>query len=230
MPEAAPPVSWTRRIARVVILLLGLTVGFYVLREIKNAGLLDQALRWIQGLGPWAPVVFILLYVVTVLIFLPAAILTAGGGFIFGMATGALYVLIAATIAANICFLLGRHIARGWIAHRLEAQPRFKALDEAVARDGWKIVALVRLAPVFPFSITSYAFGLTRVPLGQYFLANFAMIPGTLMYVYFGSIARDLTERPTTPPWVKWTVFALTLVVVLYITRFAKRVLSQKIS
>ena len=230
MPDAAPSVSWTRRIARVVILLLGLTVGFFVLREIKSAGLLDQALRWIQGLGPWAPVVFIILYVATVLIFVPAAILTAGGGFIFGMATGSVYVLIAATIAANVCFLLGRHIARDWIAHRLEAQPRFKALDEAVARDGWKIVALVRLAPIFPFSVTSYGFGLTRVPLKQYFLANFAMIPGTLMYVYFGSVARDLTERPTTPPWVKWIIFALALVVVLYITRFAKRVLSQKIS
>jgi uncharacterized membrane protein YdjX (TVP38/TMEM64 family) len=210
--------------------LLGLTVGFFVLREVKSAGLLDQALRWIQGLGPWAPVVFIILYIATVLIFLPAAILTAGGGFIFGMASGAIYVLIAATIAANICFLLGRHIARDWIAHRLEAQPRFKALDEAVARDGWKIVALVRLAPIFPFAVTSYGFGLTRVPLRQYFLANFAMIPGTMMYVYFGSIARDLTERPATPPWVKWTIFALTLVVVLYITRFAKRVLSRKIS
>jgi uncharacterized membrane protein YdjX (TVP38/TMEM64 family) len=230
MSPSAPPVSWPRRIARIVILLLGLTVGFFVLREVKSAGLLDQALRWIQGLGPWAPVVFIILYIATVLIFLPAAILTAGGGFIFGMVSGAIYVLVAATIAANICFLLGRHIARDWIAHRLEAQPRFKALDEAVARDGWKIVALVRLAPIFPFSITSYGFGLTRVPLRQYFLANFAMIPGTLMYVYFGSIARDLTERPTTPPWVKWTIFALTLVVVFYITRFAKRVLSQKIS
>lgn len=203
---------------------------FFVLREVKNSGLLDKALRWIQSLGPWAPIVFIVLYVATVIICMPAAILTAGGGFIFGMVEGAFYVLVAATIAANVCFLLGRHIAREWITRRLGAQPRFKALDEAVARDGWKIVALVRLAPVFPFSITSYGFGLTRIPLGRYFLANFAMLPGTLMYVYFGSVARDLTERPTTPPWVKWTIFAVTVVVVLYITRFAKRVLTQKIS
>src|SRR5688572_10503032 len=154
MAEADPSISWPRRIARILIIIVALGVMFFVLREVKNSGLLDKALRWIQSLGPWAPIVFILLYVATVIICMPAAILTAGGGFIFGMVEGSFYVLVAATIAANVCFLLGRHIARDWIAHRLEAQPRFKALDEAVARDGWKIVALVRLAPVFPFSIT----------------------------------------------------------------------------
>ena len=230
MAPPTSPISWPRRIIRTVFGLLILAVLFFVLRAVKESGLLDKALRWIQSLGPWAPVVFVLLYIVTVVLFLPAAILTAGGGFIFGMGIGSIYVLIAATIAANVCFLLGRHLARDWIASKLETQSRFKALDEATARDGWKIVALVRLAPVFPFSLTSYAFGLTRVPLKQYFLANFAMIPGTLMYVYFGSIARDLTDKPATPPWIKWTIFALVVIVVLYITRFAKRVLSQKIS
>src|SRR6185436_16911617 len=188
MPDAATPVSLARKMARVVLVLVVLAALFLVLRWIQRTGFLDRSLQWIQQLGPWAPLVFIVLYVVTVIFFLPASILTAGGGFIWGMAQGSVYVLIAATIAANITFLLGRHIARNWVTHRMESQPRFKALDEAVARDGWKIVALIRLAPVFPFSITSYAFGLTRIPLWEYFLANFAMIPGTLMYVYFGSV------------------------------------------
>jgi len=229
MPDAKP-VSMPRKIVRVLCVLVLLAGFAFVLRWVKNSGLLDEALHWIQSLGPWAPLVFVLLYVGTVLICLPAAILTAGGGFIFGLTLGGCYVLLAATIAANLCFLIARHLAREWISKKLAAHPKFRALDEATAQDGWKIVALVRLAPVFPFSLTSYAFGLTRVPFKQYFLANFAMIPGTMMYVYFGSIARDLTEKPTTPPWVKWTVFALTLIVVVYITRFAKRVLSRKIS
>jgi uncharacterized membrane protein YdjX (TVP38/TMEM64 family) len=137
---------------------------------------------------------------------------------------------IGATIAANVCFLLGRHLARDWIARRLESQPKFKALDEAVAREGWKIAALVRFAPVFPFSWTSYGFGLTRIPLWEYFLANFAMIPGTLMYVYFGTLLSDVTQKVEKPQWIKWVVGALTVTVIIYITRFAKRALSRKIS
>lgn len=226
----AKSVSMPRKIVRVICVLL-LLVGFvFLLRWVKNSGILDQALHWIQSLGVWAPLVFVVLYIGTVLVCLPAAILTAGGGFIFGLTQGGCYVLLAATISANLCFLISRHLARDWISKKFATHPKFRVLDEATAQDGWKIVALVRLAPVFPFSLTSYAFGLMRVPLKQYFLANFAMIPGTMMYVYFGSIARDLTEKSTTPPWVKWVVFALTLIVVIYITRFAKRVLSRRIA
>ena len=228
MPDAATPVSLARKTVRLLLALVVLAALFLLLRWIQRSGFLDRSLQWIQQLGPWAPLVFIVLYVVTVIFFLPASILTAGGGFIWGMAQGSLYVLIAATIAANVTFLLGRHIARNWVAHRMESQPRFKALDEAVAREGWKIVALIRLAPVFPFSITSYAFGLTRIPLWEYFLANFAMIPGTLMYVYFGSVGRDLTSSK--PLWLKCTIGLLVAVVVFYITRFARRALSQRIS
>ncbi len=230
MPDATPAAPGPRLVLRIILASVLLAGLFLVLRWVKDTGLMAQALMWIKSLGGWAPLVFIGLYVTAVVICLPAAILTAGGGFIFGMGLGSVYVLLAATIAANITFLLGRHVARDWIAHKLEAQPRFRALDEAVAREGWKIVALVRLAPVFPFSITSYAFGLTRIPLWNYFLANFAMIPGTLMYVYFGSVGRDLTERITTPPWIKWTVGALTMVAIFYVTRFAKRALAQRIS
>jgi uncharacterized membrane protein YdjX (TVP38/TMEM64 family) len=228
MPEA--PLSLSRKLLRLALVLVLVAAFGTVAWWIKKSGLLAEALLWIKNLGVWAPVVFIALYVATVIICLPAAILTAGGGFIFGMTGGSIYVLIAAHIAANVTFLLGRYLARDWVARRLEGNARFRALDAATARDGWKIVALVRLAPVFPFSITSYGFGLTRVPLWEYALANFAMIPGTLMYVYFGSIARDLTEKVATPPWMKWTAGALTVIVVIYITRFAKRALNQRLS
>ena len=226
----APPNSPARHVARVLVLLVALAVFVLVLRWVKNSGLLDQSLQWIQSLGPWAPVVFVLLYVGTVIICLPAAILTAGGGFIFGFAQGAAWVLLAAVIASNVTFLLGRHLAREWIARKLGAHPKFQAIDEAVAAEGWKIVALVRLAPIFPFSITSYAFGLTRVSWKEYFVANFAMIPGTFFYVYLGSIARDLTEKVSTPLWIKLTALGLALVAIIYVARVAKRALAKRMS
>ncbi len=226
----APSTPRARHILRLVVFVAALAVFFFALRWVKDSGLLDQSLRWIQSLGPWAPAVFILLYVASVIVCLPASILTAGGGFIFGFAEGSVHVLIAATIASNVNFLLGRHLARDWINRKLGTNPRFRAIDEAVAAEGWKIVALVRLAPVFPFSLASYAFGLTRVPWGKFFLANFALIPGTLLYVYLGSIMRDLTEKVQTPLWIKLTAFALALVAVIYVARVAKCALARKMS
>jgi uncharacterized membrane protein YdjX (TVP38/TMEM64 family) len=225
-----PENPWPRRVLRIVLVVVALAVFLYALHWVNKSGLMRTALDWIRDLGPWGPVAFIFIYIAAVVLFIPASILTLGAGFVYGLGWGALWVLVAANLAATLTFLIGRHVARDWIAHKMEANLKFKAIDEAVARDGWKIVALVRLAPVFPFSPTSYGFGLTRVPFWSYALANLAMIPGTVMYVYFGSVARDLTEKVTTPPWIKWTVGALAVIVVIYLTRFAKRALTQKIS
>jgi uncharacterized membrane protein YdjX (TVP38/TMEM64 family) len=230
MPGPNSGIPWPQKILRAAIVIAVLVAFVLALRWVNNSGMLKRGLEWVRELGPWGPVAFIVMYVAAVVVFLPAAILTLGGGFVFGMLWGSIYVLIGATIAANVAFLLGRHLARDWIARRFESQPKFKALDDAVAREGWKIAALVRFAPVFPFSWTSYGFGLTRIPLWEYFLANFAMIPGTLMYVYFGTLLSDVTQKVEKPPWIKWVIGALTVAVILYVTRFAKRALSRKIS
>lgn len=219
---------WPRRILRIVLLVVVLAAFVLAVRWVKQSGLMDRAFDWIRGLGPWGPAAFIAIYTVAVVLFVPASVFTLGAGFVFGMTWGSVYVLIAANIAGNIAFLIGRHLARDWIAHKLEAQPKFKAIDEATAREGWKIVALIRLAPVFPFSLMSYAFGLTRIPFWSYAAANLAMIPGTLMYVYFGHIGRAVTDKK--PIGVTIAICVATLIAVLYVTRFAKRALTQKIS
>jgi uncharacterized membrane protein YdjX (TVP38/TMEM64 family) len=229
-PPSQPVSAKSQWLWRAILALLAVAVLLFALRWIKESGLLKRALDWIQELGPAAPVAFIAIYVGSALCLIPVSFLTLGAGFVFGFMSGSIYVLTAAMIAGNLMFLIARHLARDWIAHRLDAQPKFKALDDAVAREGWKIVALVRFAPVFPFSITCYAFGLTRLPLWEYFLANFTMIPATVMYVYFGAVARDLTEKVATPPWMKWAIGAVSVIVVLYVTRFARRALAQKVS
>ena len=105
------------------------------------------------------------------------------------------------------------------------------AIDHALGAQGWKIVGLLRLSPVMPLGLSTYLFGVTSIDFVPYALASaFGVIPGTLMYVYFGSVARDLADKPATPPWIKWTIGALTVIVIIYVTRFAKRALSQKIS
>jgi uncharacterized membrane protein YdjX (TVP38/TMEM64 family) len=194
---------------------------------------LRELLQWISGLGSTAPLVFIPLYVIACVLFIPGSILTLSAGFLFGLVRGSIYVSVAATLGATLAFLVGRYLARQWVAARLANYPKFKAVDEAVAREGWKIVALTRLSPVFPFNLLNYAFGLTDVSVRDYVIASWAgTLPGTILYVYLGSLAGDLTrvatgERERTP--AEWAFYAIgllaTIAVTVYVTRVSNHAL-----
>jgi len=152
-------------------------------------------LKWTEGLGAWGPVFVAAFYVVATILFLPGSVLTLGAGFLFGVGTGFATVWIGATLGACAAFLVGRFIARNWVAGKVAGNAGFAAMDEAVGREGFKIVFLLRLSPIFPFNFLNYALGLTRVPFRSYALASLiGMIPGELMYVYLGSAARSLAE------------------------------------
>jgi uncharacterized membrane protein YdjX (TVP38/TMEM64 family) len=171
-------------------------------------------------------------------LFLPGWILTLGAGVVYGLTKGSILVSISATLGATAAFLVGRYLAREWVAARIEGNPRFRAIDEAVAREGWKIVLLTRLSPAFPFNLLNYAFGLTRVSLRHYALASWiGMMPGTLMYVYLGSLAGDLASvgagRGSRTP-AEWALYAVgllaTVAVTVYVTRIARGALEKRIA
>ena len=152
---------------------------------------LKEALDGIARLGPWAAVLFIAIYVVATVLLIPGSVLTLGAGAVFGVVWGSIYVSIGSTLGATCAFLVGRHLARNAVARGIEGNQRFAAIDQAVAVEGWKIVGLTRLSPIFPFTLLNYAFGLTRVRLWHYVLASWmGMLPGTILYVYIGSIAK----------------------------------------
>ena len=136
-----------------------IAVGHYFhLGEVFSA-MLDR----IRSLGALAPVLFIILYIVGAVLFVPGSILTIGAGVLFGLLWGSIYVSIGATIGATAAFLIGRYLARDWVRGQLEGNRKFAAIDQAVGREGWKIVLMTRLSPVFPFNLLNYAFGLTAV-------------------------------------------------------------------
>jgi uncharacterized membrane protein YdjX (TVP38/TMEM64 family) len=200
-----------------------------------DAAPLRELLRWIAGLGSTAPLVFVPSYVVACVLLIPGSILTLSAGFLFGVVRGSIYVSIAATLGATVAFLIGRYAARQWVAGRLASYPKFKAIDEAVAHEGWKIVALTRLSPLFPFNLLNYAFGLTNVRVRDYVMASWAgTLPGTIVYVYIGSLAGDLTRAATGESQrsiAEWTLYALgllaTIAVGVYVTRVSTRELKQ---
>jgi uncharacterized membrane protein YdjX (TVP38/TMEM64 family) len=163
-------------------------------------------------------------------------ILSIGAGTVFGLLAGSIYVSIGATLGATCAFLVGRYVAREWIAAKLQGNAKFKAVDRAVAREGWKIVGLARLSPLFPFNLLNYAFGLTDISLRDYFFATWVgMIPGIVMYVYLGSLVGDIAmigSRPVKRSSAQWAFevvgFVISVAVTLYVTYIAGRALREK--
>jgi len=236
MIEVNPSKSFLLRLilvfAVIIVIILVAAAQHFHIQE-----LLKKSLDWVAGLGPSGPLLFIGIYILACVLFIPGSILTLGAGIIFGVIKGSIIVSISATLGATCAFLAGRYLARDWVAKRIEGSPKFKAIDEAVAKEGWKIVGLVRLSPIFPFNLLNYAFGLTRVSLRHYFFASWiGMLPGTVMYVYIGSLAGDLAKigtggRIRTP--VEWVLYVVglmaTIMVTIFVTRLARRALDKKI-
>jgi uncharacterized membrane protein YdjX (TVP38/TMEM64 family) len=218
-------------VAIVAVLVLG---GKYLNLQER----LNDALVWIKDLGPEGMGVFALLYIVACVFFIPGSLLTLGAGTIYGVVTGSILVSVSSTLGATVAFLVGRYFARGLIAKKIEGNARFSAIDNAVADEGWKIVGLTRLSPIFSFNLLNYAYGLTRVSLKEYVLASWiGMMPGTVMYVYIGSLAGDLAslgaETAEAPSGAQWTInivaFLATVLVTVYVTKIAKKALAEKI-
>jgi uncharacterized membrane protein YdjX (TVP38/TMEM64 family) len=199
--------------------------------------ILLDALTWVDSLGAVGAIAFIIIYIVATVAFFPGSILTLGAGVVFGVVLGSFYVFIGATIGATAAFLVGRYLARGWVANKIADNSKFRAIDEAVGREGLKIVLLTRLSPVFPFNLLNYAYGVTGVSLKDYVLGSLGMIPGTMMYVYIGSLAGNLatigTATQPTNPTLQWIIrivgFVATVAVTLYVTKIARQALASVI-
>jgi len=199
-------------------------------------GYLPQFAAWVQAQGVWGPIVFVGGYALATVAFVPGSLLTLAAGAIFGIAPGVAYVFVGAVIGSSLAFLISRYVARPSVERWVAGDPRFRRIDAAIARQGRKIVFLLRLSPVLPFNLLNYALGLTRVRFMDYVLAAVAMLPGTLLYVYSGRVAGDLAalaggaevERGSGYYAVLGLGLLATVVVTVWITRIARRALNQE--
>ena len=184
---------------------------------------------WVQGLGPAGWVVYALVYAACVTLFVPASILTLGAGAIYGLAVGVGVVLAGATLGATTSFLLARTLLRERVEHMTRGNARFRALDRAIAKEGAKIVFLVRLAPVFPFTYINYAFGLTGVATAPYVLASLVgMAPATFAYVYIGYAAAHAASGSDDARTVLQIVGAVAAIAVtIVVARIATRAIRE---
>jgi uncharacterized membrane protein YdjX (TVP38/TMEM64 family)/rhodanese-related sulfurtransferase len=174
------------RVALFIALAAGIALA-YAYRDLMNVAALESRVRNAGALGP---LLYMALYAIATVLFLPGAVITLAGGALFGPLWGTLYSLTGATAGATAAFLIARYLASDWV-HR-KAGGWAKQLVEGVEQEGWRFIAFVRLVPLFPFNLLNYALGLTRIGLLAYVVGSYVfMFPGALAYTYLGYAGRE---------------------------------------
>jgi len=220
--------------ALALLVLIAVLVHFFPI-----ANWISRFVEWVRTLGFWGALLYFLVYVAGTVLFVPGTALTLGSGLLFGVLWGTLLVSLASVTGATLAFLIARSFGREWTRKRIEAYPKFKVIDRAIGNNGFKLVLLMRLQPVFlPFAILNYALGLTRVRLRDYVLASWiGMLPATTLYVYIGTSLKSISDLvqgkvTTGNHWQQllfWGGLVLSAVLVVIFTRIAKQALQSEL-
>ena len=210
-----------------VICLAGLTV--LSTQPLLLEAWLPRLRTWIESQGNLGTLAFGFTFVISVLLFVPGALLTVLSGAIFGPVWGTVIVSIASSVADGIAFLLGRYYARAAVEKLARRYRRFRILDIAITEAGWPVVALLRLSPTVPYSASNYLYGLTGIPFFPYWITTWAFtLPGTIAYVYLGYAGSEAfvkTTRTTMEWYLLYLGLAATLGATIYLAVFARRAL-----
>lgn len=195
-------------------------IGAFTILKLSGleAYLDEERIRgWIDGFGPWGPLVYILIYSFAPVLMAPGLPLTVAGGILFGPLWGSVYVSIGATIGAALAFLLARKMGRDWVEGFIKGG-RLSGLDEEVRKKGWKIVAFTRLIPVFPYNILNFAFGLTSIRFSHYLVSTFVfMIPGAVAYVVFSSSILGLFKGEVSKEFIFGAALVITVSLIPFV-------------
>jgi uncharacterized membrane protein YdjX (TVP38/TMEM64 family) len=201
-------------------------------------GWAESFIAWVQNLGPAGALLYGAVYALGAVLMIPGVALTAGAGLVYGTLIGVLIVSLASVLGATGSFLIARYFARDWFERKLQSYPKFKVIDGAVERQGFKVVLLIRLQPVLPFVLLNYALGLTQVRLRDYVIASWiGMLPATIVYVYLGSALHNISDlfsggmaRHTPAGLVLfWGGLAAGAVLLWIFTRMANKTLQQEL-
>ncbi|MGE0432590.1 MAG: TVP38/TMEM64 family protein [Planctomycetota bacterium] len=214
----------SRRLVRAVVGVL-LLVGVVAVLLTTPDSAIDDLRRAVADAGAWGPLLFIATYVVATVLMAPGTPLTIAAGVMFDIVTGTVLVSIASTLGASLAFLISRYVAHDTVQRIIETRPRVAAVDAAIRRGGWKVLALMRLSPVIPFNLQNYLLGLTSLRVVTFVLTSWAtMLPATLLYVYLGHMATQHGEAAHIALIVG---LVATVIVVLYTAHLARRELAR---
>lgn len=232
--KSAPIIAIGRLVALITIVIaLLLVMKFLPVQQwLRNFN------DWVGQMGVAGIFIFIGVYAVATVLLAPGAILTIGAGFAFGLWKGFLAVSAGATLGASLAFLVARFIARDKVEAIAKRNEKFRNIDNAIGKQGAKLVFLLRLSPVIPFNLSNYFYGLTGVKFWPYVLASWiGMMPGTFLYVYIGTagkaaVAAAAGGEAVQHRWQYWTLMgiglAATIIVTIWVTNIARNALQEK--
>lgn len=185
-----------QRKIKIILFLIFISGGYLIARTSGVVGSVDaeKLLGWFEKYETLAPALYVLAYAIAPSLFVPGIAFALAAGVLFGPFWGILYAITGATLGACVAFLIARYLAREWVASRL-TNPRWQSLDQGIEKHGWKLVAIARLIPLFPYNLLNYAFGLTGIRFIPYALATFlGMLPGCIAYIVLSSSLPDLVR------------------------------------
>ena len=202
-----------------VILVIAIQVGLF---DILKGGSLKERVERLdalfQSLGAWAPTVFILIWIVACVLLLPGLPISLVGGLVFGALWGSVWTTVGANLGAASAFLIGRYAARGMVEGWIENNKALKKIDDGVKQQGWRMLMITRLVPLFPFNVQNYVYGLTDIPFRTYVLVTLpSMIPGTIAYNFASGSAREVILSGGQPEALKKTLLYLAIAAVFFV-------------
>jgi len=213
-----------KNLLRVLVLL-----GVLVLAGLANRyGLLQRTLEWVSSFGAGGPFIFLTIYALSCVLFVPSLIFTFSSGALFGIPLGFALSLMGNAIGSTAALLIARYLARKQVEKAFEKNAQFQKFARAIEKKGWKLIVLARFSPVFPFLVGNYAFGVTRIRAADYFLATLiGSIPSSLLYAYLGFLFRSLSSfqaagRERTPQ--EWLMIGFGLVATIFLTVYLRKV------
>ena len=213
-----------------VVFGVGILIGLWALLPV--AEWIEQFRAWVAGLGIWGHIIFAAVYAVATVALAPGSLLTLAAGVAFGL-LGFPTVIVGATIGLSLSFLVGRYFLRDWVQKQVAGNKVFEAVDRAIESEGWKIVGLLRLSPLVPFNLQNYLFGITKIGFLPYLAASFfGIMPGTLLYVWIGSLgaaAGSVTGSGDEVGFYKTLALAVGLIATLAVTILVSRKAQEKL-
>ena len=176
-----------------ILITVGIVAAVYLV--LRSYGVTDEIRlenvpkikTWVASFGKIAPLIYIGLYLVSTVFFLPGSPVTVLAGFVFGPLWGVFYASVASIISVSVAFLIARYVARDLVEGWVKDNAQFRKIDEQVEEQGWRILMFTRLVPIFPFNLQNYAYGLTSIRFSTYVLVSaIFMLPGTAVFVQLG--------------------------------------------
>ena len=219
---------------KIIIAVLIIICILMLLRQLPVNEWITQLEKVLKELGPKAPALYFLAYIVACIALLPGSALTLLAGALWGVVFGSIMVSISSVTGATAAFFIGRYLARDKVEKQMKTFPKFKAVADSLGEEGFKLVTLIRLSPAFPFNLLNYMMGITRVKVKDYVLGSWiGMFPGTVMYVYLGAAGSELVKAQgdrgkSLQEWILLAVgLVATIVVTVMVTRKAKKALKK---